>query len=91
MGSPVARSTDNPWAPGLANSKVDRPARAEPVATRVLPKLDSCKSLSECCAARAGRAARAGAEPGLVVGWYLGSESAKRVSRTRAKPEAARV
>ena len=85
MGPPVARSAANPWALGLENSKRDRPARAEPVAARVLPKLDSCKSLSECCAARAG------AEPGLVVGWYLGSENAKRGSPTRVKPVAARV
>ena len=75
----------NPWAPGLENCKGDRPARAEPVAARLLPKLNSCKSLSECCAARAG------AEPGLVVGWYLGSENAKRGSPNRVKPVAARV
>jgi hypothetical protein len=62
VGAPVARSAANPWAPGLENSKRDRPARAEPVAARVLPKLDSCKSLSECYTARAG------AEPGLLVG-----------------------
>ena len=62
MGPPVARSAATPWAPGLENYKGDSSARAEPVAARVLPKLDSCKSLSECCAARAG------AVPGLVVG-----------------------
>ena len=54
MGPPVARSAANPWPPGLEHCKGDRPARAEPVAARVLPKIDSCKSLSECCAARAG-------------------------------------
>ena len=85
MGPPVARSTANPWAPGLEDCKGDRSARAEPVAARVFPKLDPCKSLSECCAARAG------AGPGLVVGWCLGSENFKGDSPTRVKPVAARV
>ena len=85
MRPPVAKPATNPWAPGLENSKGDRPARAEPVAARVLPKLDSCKSLSECCEARAG------AEPGLVVGWCLGLKNAKGGSPTRVKPVSARV
>ena len=85
MGPLVARSVVTPWALGLENGKKGRPARAGPVAARFLPKLDSCKSLSECCAARAG------AEPGLVVGWYLGSENTKKGSPTRVKPVAARV
>ena len=85
MGPPVASSATSPWAPGLENDKRGRPARAEPVAARVLPKHDSCKSLSECCATRAG------AEPGLVVGWHLGSKNAKKGSPTRVKPVAARV
>ena len=76
VGPPVARSAANPWAPGLENSKRDRPARAELVAARVFPKLDPCKSLSECCEARAG------AEPELVVGWYLGSENSKKGNPT---------
>ena len=84
MGPPVARSAANPWAPGLENCKRGRPARVEPVAARVLPKLDSCKSLSECYAARAGGGR--GAEPGLVVGWCLGSENAKGAARPELSP-----
>ena len=49
MGPPVARSAANPWAPGLENLRRSRPAGVEPTAARVLPKLVSCKSLSECC------------------------------------------
>ena len=67
MGPPVARSAANPWAPGLENCKGGRPARAELLAERVLPELDSCKSLSECCEARRGRR-RARVGGGLVLG-----------------------
>ena len=88
MGLPVARSVANPWAPGLENSKRDRSARADPVVARALPKLVSCKSPSECCAARAPRV---GAEPGSVVGWYLGSENDKKESPNRVGPVVARV
>ena len=49
MGPPVARSAANPWAPGLENLKGTSPAGAGPTAARVLPKLVSSKSLSECC------------------------------------------
>ena len=49
MGPPVARSAANPWAPGLENIRGTSPAGLEPTATRVLPKLVSSKSLSECC------------------------------------------
>ena len=71
MGLPVARSAANPWAPGLENLRGGSPARVEPTAARLLPKLVSCKSLSECCAARpglrpSGRRARVGG--GLVLG-----------------------
>ena len=83
MGPPVARSAANPWAPGLENCKGDRPARAEPVAARVLPKLDSCKSLSECCAARAGgRPERAPSQ-----GWWWVSAWVQRMPRGAARPE----
>ena len=71
MGPPVARSAANPWAPGLANSERSRAAGVEPTAARVFPKLVSCKSLSECCGARAGRrptGRRARVGGGLVVG-----------------------
>ena len=54
-GPPVARPATNPWAPGLESAKGSCPARAEPTAARVWPKLVSCKSLSECCEARPGR------------------------------------
>ena len=66
VGSPVARSATNPWAPRLENGKRTRPARAEPTAARVWPKLVSCKSLSECCEARPGR--RPDRAPGQ--GWW---------------------
>ena len=65
-GPPVARSATNPWAPRLENGKGSRPARAEPTAARVWPKLVSCKSLSECCEARPGR--RPDRAPGQ--GWW---------------------
>ena len=65
-GPPVARSATNPWAPRLENGKGGRPARAEPTAARVWPKLVSCKSLSECCEARPGR--RPDRAPGQ--GWW---------------------
>ena len=55
MGPPVARSDVVPWAPRLENANGDSSARVEPTAARVWLKLVSCKSLSECCAARSGR------------------------------------
>ena len=83
MGPPVAKPATNPWAPGLENSKGDRTARAEPVAARVLPKLDSCKSLSECCAARAGgRPERAPSQ-----GWWWFSAWVQRMTRGASRPE----
>ena len=82
MGPPVPRSAANPWASGLENYIPSSTARVEPTAARVWPKLVSCKSLSECCEARAG------AEPGLVVNWYLGLENGRRSSPARAEPTA---
>ena len=51
MGASVARPVVNPWAPGFGNLRGTSPAGVDPTAARVLPKLASCKSLSECCAA----------------------------------------
>ena len=45
----------------------------------------SCKSLSECCEARAG------AEPGLVVNWYLGLENLRRSRPAGVEPTTVRV
>ena len=85
MGPPVVRSAANPWAPGLENRKRCTKAGAEPTIARVWPKLVSCKSLSECCAARAG------VEPGLVVSWCLGLENSKMSSPAQVDLTAARV
>ena len=52
MGPPVGRPAANPWAPGFEILRETSPAGVDPTAARVLPKLVSCKSLSECCAAR---------------------------------------
>ena len=49
MGPPVARSAANPWAPGFENVKTTSPTKIGPTAARVLPKLVSSKSLTECC------------------------------------------
>ena len=84
MGPPVVRSAANPWAPGLANNEKSRAAGVEPTTARVWPKLVSCKSLSECCEARAG------AEPGLVVGWCSGLENSEKSIPARVEPTAAR-
>ena len=84
MGPPVARSAANPWAPGLANNERSRTAGVEPITARVWTKLVSCKSLSECCEARAG------AEPGLMVGWCLGLENSGKGDPVRVEPTAAR-
>ena len=70
MGPPVARSAANPWAPGLENRKRSRPAGVEPTAARVWPKLVSCKSLSECCEARAGRRPERAPSQGW---WWVGA------------------
>ena len=74
MGPPVARSTANPWAPGLANSERSSPAGVEPTTARVWPKLVSCKIQALASAAKpdgagapTGRRARVGG--GLVVGF----------------------
>jgi hypothetical protein len=83
VGPPVARSAANPWAPALENSKRDRPTRAERVAARVLPELDPCKSLSECCEARAGRRP----ERAPSQGWWLVGPWVQRMPRGAARPE----
>ena len=85
VGPPVARSDVVLWAPRLEIGRRTSPARAEPTAASVSPKLAPCKSLSECCAARAG------SRPGWGVGWCLALEIGRGTSPTRAKPTAARV
>ena len=55
VGRPVARSDVVLWAPRLEIGRGTNPVRAEPTAASVSPKLVPCKSLRECCAARAGR------------------------------------
>ena len=85
MGPPVARSAANSWAPGLENLRRNRPAGDEPTVARVWPKPFPCKSLSECCEARAG------AEPGLVVNWYLGLENIRRNGPAGVDPTAVSV
>ena len=66
VGRPVARSDVVLWAPRLEIGRGTRPAQAEPTAASVSPKLVRCKSLSECCAARAG--------PGQVPNVYILSD-----------------
>ena len=75
---------------GLENSERSSPAGVEPTTARVWPKLVSCKSLSECCEARLA-GGRAGAEPGLVVGWCLGLENLRVTSPARVEPTSARI
>ena len=83
MGPPVAKPATNPWVPGLENNKEDRPARVEPVAARVWPKLDPCKSLSECCEARRGR--RPWRAPSQ--GWWWVGACVQRMPRGAVRPE----
>ena len=88
VGPPVARSDVVPSILDLEIGRRTSLARAEPTAASVSPKLAPCKSLSECCTARAGRP---GAEPRWVVGWSLRLGIGRRTSPAPAKPTAGRA
>ena len=84
-GAAGCKVRGQPVGAGLSKQREEQMAGVEPTTARVWPKLVSCKSLSECCEARAG------AESGLVVGWWLGLENSKRSRTAQVVPTVARV